>query len=249
MKLRGLWQLAWSEFKLNLRNPAMVFWSIAFPALWMSLFGAIASEPIPGFEYEGLNLANFLLPGGIGLVIVASAFIGTPINLTTYREAGVLKRLRVTPLRTSTLAFGFTLSQFIFMVLGILVLFIIGKIFFNVQVLGSWAALIGMIVFRMITFLVLGSAIGSVVGSWRTAAVVTQIFFLPMLFLSDLFMPISMFPDWLQPICKVLPLTPLNIFLRDIVYGVPLEGLWRLVIMTGWLVLGSVITLKFFKWE
>ena len=60
MKLRGLWQLAWSEFKLNLRNPAMVFWSIAFPALWMSLFGVIASEPIPGFEYEGLNLANFL---------------------------------------------------------------------------------------------------------------------------------------------------------------------------------------------
>lgn len=71
MRLRGLWPIAWSEFRLNLRNPAMVFWPIAFPALWMSLFGAIASEPIPGFEYEGLNLANFLLPGGIGLVIVA----------------------------------------------------------------------------------------------------------------------------------------------------------------------------------
>ena len=36
---------------------------------------------------------------------------------------------------------------------------------------------------------------------------------------------------------------------RDIVYGVPLEGLWRLVIMVGWLVLGTAITLRFFKWE
>ena len=249
MKLRGLWQLAWIEFKLNLRNPAMVFWSIAFPALWVSLFGAIANEPIPGFDYEGLNLANFLLPGGIGLVIVASAFIGTPINMTTYREAGVLKRLRVTPLRTSTLALAFTLSQFIFMVLGILVLFITAKIFFNVQVLGSWSALIGMTVFGMITFLALGSAIGSVVGSWRTAAVVTQIVFIPMLFLSDLFMPISTFPAWLQPLCKALPLTPLNIFLRDIVYGVPLEDLWQLGVLAGWLAVSIIITVRFFRWE
>ena len=249
MKFRGLWQFALSEFKINLREPAMLFWAITFPALWMGLFGAIFSEPMPGFEYEGLNYANFLLSGGIGLVILASAFIGMSTTLATYRETGVLKRLRVTPLRTSTLALSFTLSQIIFITLGILVLFVIGKIFFNVQVLGSWAALIGMIVFGMITFLALGSAIGSVVGSWRTAAVVTQIFFIPMLFLSDLFMPISMFPDWLQPICKALPLTPLNIFLRDIVYGVPLEGLWQLGIMAGWLVLGSIITLKFFRWE
>ena len=250
MKFTGLWQLAWNEFKLNLRDPMMVFWSIAFPALWMGLFGSIFKEPMPGFGYEeSLSHANFLLPGGIGIVILASAFIGMPIALTTYRETGVLKRLRVTPLKPSTLALGFTISQFIFIALGVLVLFIVGKIFFNIQVLGSWAALIGMIVFGMITFLTLGSAIGSVVGSWRTAAVVTQIFFMPMLFLSDLFMPISMFPDWLQPICKALPLTPLNIFLRDIVYGVSLEGLWRLVIMFGWFVLGTAITLRFFKWE
>ena len=70
-----------------------------------------------------------------------------------------------------------------------------------------------------------------------------------MIFLSDLFMPISMFPDWLQPICKALPLTPLNIFLRDIVYGVPMEDLWQLGVLAGWLVVASVITVRFFRWE
>jgi ABC-2 type transport system permease protein len=249
MKLRGLWQLAWSEFKLNLREPAMLFWALVFPALWISLFGAIFKEPMPGFGYEGLNYANFLLPGGIGLVILASAFIGMPITLTTYRETGVLKRLRVTPLKTSTLALGVTLSQFIFMFLGIVVLFVVGKIFFNVQVLGSWAALIGMIVVGMITFLALGSAIGSVTRSPRAANVITMMLFMPMIFLSDMFLPISTLPAGLQPICKALPLTPLNTVLRDIVYGVPLNELWQLGILAGWLVLASVITLKFFKWE
>jgi len=247
--MRGLWQLTLAELRLNLRNPMMVFWSIAFPVLWMSLFGAIFSEPMPGYQYEGLNYANFLLPGGIAIVILASAFIGMPIALTTYKETGVLKRLRVTPLKTSTLALGFTLSQFIFIALGIVVLFIVGKLAFDVQVLGSWAVLIGVIIFGMLTFLALGGAIGSLVGSWRAAAVITQIIFIPMLFLSDMFMPISIFPAGLQPICKALPLTPLNIILRDIVYGVPLDNLWRLWIMAGWLIVGSIITVRFFRWE
>ena len=247
--MRGLWQLTLAELRLNLRNPMMVFWSIAFPVLWMSLFGAIFSEPMPGYEYVGLSYANFLLPGGIAIVILASAFIGMPIALTTYKETGVLKRLRVTPLKTSTLALGFTLSQFIFIALGIVVLFIVGKLAFDVQVLGSWAVLIGVIIFGMLTFLALGGAIGSLVGSWRAAAVITQIIFIPMLFLSDMFMPISIFPAGLQPICKALPLTPLNIILRDIVYGVPLDNLWRLWIMAGWLIVGSIITVRFFRWE
>jgi len=204
---------------------------------------------MPGYEYVGLSYANFLLPGGIAIVILASAFIGMPIALTTYKETGVLKRLRVTPLKTSTLALGFTLSQFIFIALGIIVLFIVGKLAFDVQVLGSWAVLIGVIIFGMLTFLALGGAIGSLVGSWRAAAVITQIIFIPMLFLSDMFMPISIFPAGLQPICKALPLTPLNIVLRDIIYGVPLDNLWRLWIMAGWLVVGAIITVRFFRWE
>lgn len=247
--MRGLWQLTLTELRLNLRNPMMVFWSIAFPVLWMSLFGAIFSEPMPGYEYVGLSYANFLLPGGIAIVILASAFIGMPIALTTYKETGVLKRLRVTPLKTSTLALGFTFSQFIFIAIGIIVLFVVGKLAFDVQVLGSWAVLIGVIIFGMLTFLALGGAIGSLVGSWRAAAVITQIIFIPMLFLSDMFMPISIFPDWLQPVCKALPLTPLNIVLRDIIYGVPLDNLWRLWIMAGWLVVGGIITVRFFRWE
>lgn len=141
--MRGLGQLAWSEFKLNLRDPMMTFWSLAFPALWLVFNSVIFSEPIPGSGYEGLNYASFLLPGSISLVILCSSFIGVPLTLTTYRETAVLRRLQVTPVKTSTLALGFTISQFAFMVVGMLVLFVVGKIFFNIQVLGSWSILSG----------------------------------------------------------------------------------------------------------
>ena len=248
MRLSGLWQLAWIEFKLNLREPEMLFWAIAFPALWMGFFGAIFNELV---DYYGvsLNQANYLLPGGIGIVICATSFVGMSTTLATYRDSGVLKRLRVTPLKTSTLALGFALSQLIFIALGIIVLFVIGLAAFGVQVLGSWAALIGVMIFGMVTLLALGTAIGSIARSPRAATIITLMIFMPMIFLSEMWMPISLFPTWLQPICQALPLTPLITLARDIVFGVELGDLWRFGIMALWLVLGTLITLRFFRWE
>ena len=249
MKLRGLWQLALNEFRLNMRDPLVLFWSIIFPTIWMVFMAVIVKVPIPGFGYKGLNYASFLLPASIGLVILSSSFVGVPITLTIYRETAVLKRLRVTPVKTSTLVLSFAISQFIFIVVGILALFIIGKIFFNIQVLGSWAAFIGVTIFGMATFLAIGSAIGSIARSFRAANIIIWTLFTPMLMLSELFMPISIFPAWLQPICRALPLTPIITILRDIVYGVPMQDMWRLGVLAGWLVVSSIITVRFFKWE
>jgi ABC-2 type transport system permease protein len=247
--MRGLRQLAWSEFKLNLRDPMMTFGSLAFPALWLVFSSVIFSEPIPGSGYEGLNYASFLLPGSIGLVILCASFIGVPLTLTTYRETAVLRRLRVTPVKTSTLALSFTISNLVFVVVGILILFVVGKIFFNIQVLGSWAVFIGVTFFGMITFLAIGSAIGSIAPSFRTANIIIWTIFTPMIMLSELFLPISILPAWIHPIAKALPLTPVNTILRDIVYGVPLDDLWRLGVLGGWVVVAGIITVRFFRWE
>ena len=138
--MTGMGQIAWTEFKLNLRDPMMVFWSLAFPTLWLVLMVAIIPERIPGFDYEGLNDASFFFPAGISLVIVCASFIGVPLTLTTYRETGVLRRLRVTPVKVLTLASSFSLSQFGFVVVGILVLVAVGYAAFDLQMAGSWAA-------------------------------------------------------------------------------------------------------------
>lgn len=247
--MKGLARLTRTEFRLNLRDPAMAFWSLVFPALWLVFNAAIFREPIPGSGYEGLNYASFLLPGSIGLVLLSASFIGVPQTLTSYRETGVLRRLRVTPVRTSTLALSFSLSQFAFVVVGILVQFAVGKVFLHVQVLGSWAAFIGVTALGMVTFLAIGSAVGSVSASFRAANIIIWSLFTPMIMLSELFLPIAILPAWLQPIARALPLTPVNTLLRDIVYGAPLHDLWRLGILAAWILVAGVITVRFFRWE
>lgn len=247
--MRGLWPLTWNEFKLNLRDPLVVFWSLAFPPLWLVFNSVIFSQPIPGSGYEGLNYASFLLPGSIGIVILSASFIGVPLTLTTYRETGVLRRLRVTPVKTSTLALSFSISNLVFVVVGALILLLVGKVFFNIQILGSWAAFMGVTVFGMVTFLAIGCAIGGVAPSSRIANIIIWSLFTPMLMLSEIFLPIAILPAWIQPIAKALPLTPVNTILRDIVYGVPLHDLWRLGVLAGWTVIAGVVTVRFFRWE
>lgn len=247
--MKGLFELAWNEFKLNLRDPLMVFWSLAFPALWMAFSVVIFSQPIPGSGYEGLNYASFLLPGSIGLVILSASFIGAPLTLTNYRENGVLRRLRVTPVKIATLVFSFSISQFAFVVVGILILFAVGKAFLDVQVLGSWVAFSGVTVLGMVAFFAIGSAVGSIARSFRSANIIIWSMYMPMIMLSEFFLPIAILPAWLQLIARALPLTPVNTLLRDIVYGVPLHDLWRLGILGGWTVVASIITVRFFRWE
>jgi hypothetical protein len=67
--------------------------------------------------------------------------------------------------------------------------------------------------------------------------------------LSEQFSPLSILPAWLQPVACALPLAPLNTLLRDIVYGVPVEDLWRLGVLGGWIVVATILTVRFFRWE
>ena len=67
----------------------------------------------------------------------------------------------------------------------------LGLLFMAVEILGSWLAFAGVILVGMITFLALGAAIGSVSPSMRAANIIIWVIFLPMLMLSELFLPIS----------------------------------------------------------
>ncbi len=116
-----------------------------------------------------------------------------------------------------------------------------------IRILGSAPAFVGVPVCATVTFLALGSAIGSVARTTRTANIIIWSAFTPMLMLSELFMPLSLLPGWLQPIARALPLTPVNTLLRDIVFGVPLHDPWRFGVLGAWAVVSLVLTVRFFR--
>ena len=103
MMLRGLWKLTWIEIKIFLREPLGAFGTIGFPVLVFLVLGRIAGR---GLAPPALAASSFIrvgLPVLASLLIAVSAVLSLVTIISIYREGGILKRLRATPLRPQTI--------------------------------------------------------------------------------------------------------------------------------------------------
>jgi len=197
-----------------------------------------------------LSFIDFFVPGILAMSIMQSGLFGV-LPLVEWREKKVLKRLGVTPLTRGTVV----ASQLIFR-LGIAVVqaaIIIGVAYaaFGVPILGSWLMLIGLIVLGTLLFIALGYVVGARVKTVEGATPIVNLISFPMMFLSGVFWPVEMMPDFIRPVIMALPLTYLGDAFRQVmVESPPLYSMGiDLAVMVGWLAVCMFLTVRFFKWE
>jgi len=100
--LRGLWQLTWIEIKIFLREPLGAVGSIVVPVLVFIVLGRVVGRrPLPAPEASGLIRVE--LPVFVTVLIALNAVLSLVTIIAIYREGGILKRLRATPLRPHTI--------------------------------------------------------------------------------------------------------------------------------------------------
>src|SRR5680860_1394852 len=91
--VRGLGELTAMDLRLYLREPIAAFFTLAFPPLLLVLFGAIYGNE-PATMFEGRGAMDVSLPAYTALILGTVAFLGIPINVSSNRETGVLRRYR-----------------------------------------------------------------------------------------------------------------------------------------------------------
>jgi ABC-2 type transport system permease protein len=107
--MRGFWKLTLMELKLFLREPTAAFFTLAFPLMLLFLFGSIyGNEPTPFFG--GYGSVDVSVPGYTALIIGTSGLLTLAITMASYREHGVLRRLKATPLRPQAILLEFRLT-------------------------------------------------------------------------------------------------------------------------------------------
>jgi ABC-2 type transport system permease protein len=202
----ALARLTVTELKLFLREPMLVFWTVAFPLLLLVIFGLIPSfkETHPG--YQGLTVLETYVPIIIVTMLALLSFFSLPVTLATYREQRILRRLQTTPAgpaRVLTAQLAVTVSAAAVMVTAILVL---GRLAFAVpfpEAPGIW------VVVALLTAactLSLGLLIAAIAPNPRVAAATGNILFFPLMFFSGLWLPIPSMPEMLQHISHATPL-------------------------------------------
>ena len=243
--MNALWNLTWTEAKLFLREPAAVFFTLLFPLLLLLVFGAIfGNAPIADTGFGNVDRS---VPGYIAIMIGALSLIGVPITLATYRENGVLRRFRVTPLPTGLFLAAHGLVALVMVLVGTGLVIGAGVALFDLRLPAAPIGVGAATVLGSLSFLALGFLLGGTLPTARTAQAVGMALFFPMLFLSGAALPRMVFPDLLQQISLYVPLTHVVILLQNGWMGNGWNTL-ALAVLTGLLVAGTAGSIALFRW-
>ena len=124
--LRGLWRLAWLEIKIFLREPLGAIGSIAIPVVAFVIMSRVGGPQLA----DTPGVPRFIaadLPIFAGLLTLASAVLSFVAIIAIYREGGILKRLRATPLRPYTILTAHVLVKLLFTAITLVALIVAGR--------------------------------------------------------------------------------------------------------------------------
>lgn len=247
--MRGFWKLTWTESKLFLREPMAAFFTLAFPLMLLFLFGSIFGNK-PTSAFGGYGAVDVSVPDYTAMIIATSGLLGITITMASYRERGILRRLKATPLRPQTILGAQVIVIFLMTALGMILLVIAGKVVYGLRFNGSVLSVLAAFVLGSMSFFALGFLLAGVLPTARTAQIVAMVLFYPMIFLSGATIPREMLPESIRQVAQVLPLSHVVTLLRGLWMGDPWEKhLTEVGILAVLLVVGVLVSSKTFRWE
>jgi ABC-2 type transport system permease protein len=248
--LRGLWRLTWLEIKIFVREPLGFIGTVGVPVLLFLVLGRLFSRPAVAPTPYARELMNTGVPVFASVLIALSAVLSLVTIMATYREGGILKRLRATPLRPHTILTAHVLVKGLLTAATLAFMMVVGKRVYPVPLDVRFVSFTIALVVSTVSLLSIGFLIASVVPSARFAQPIGSLVFYPMLTVSGLFVPISALPPGLQTLSHVVPLTYAVNLLRGIWIGEPWSAhLLDVVALAACFVACTVLSAKVFRWE
>lgn len=197
------------------------------------------------------NYLAFLVPGMLAFTVMQISIAGSGYNIVEYRRKGILKRLFVTPLEPSSFIGGLVLSRATVCLIQLSLLLLYALFVLEVPLAGSLALLYFVIILGTSMFLSLGFCLGSLAKTQQAIMALGNLVTFPQMFLSGIFYPIDILPDWIQPLAQLLPLSFLADALRGIVVdAATLTTLWpELLGLLVWTTLFLLASIRMFVWK
>jgi ABC-2 type transport system permease protein len=238
----------------QIRYEQLLFWRSREAAIFVFLlpvllFLLLAS--VYGDEIDGRDAKTYLLVGMIGYGVANTAFGGLAIFLVLRREAGILKRIRATPLPAPAYLAAVLVSTLLVFALQVAALLAVGVFLFDAEVPDNPAGTLLVLVAGALAFAALGVAAAAVIRSSEGASPMVNVVILPMAFLSGSFGPPEDYPAVLEAIGAVLPLRHflelLGATYLDGESALRDGGSWA--VLAVWALGGLVIAWRFFGWQ
>jgi len=199
----------------------------------------------------GARYIDFLVPGLVGLGIMSNGVWGLGFSIVDTRRRKLTKRMMATPMSRLDYLLSYLIWRVMLLPIEVVIPIAFGALVFSVPIRGSWFAIGALCLLASMMFSAIGILVGSRAKTIEAVSGIINIVIMPMWVVSGVFFSAQRFPEWGQPMIKVLPLTLLLDALRAIqLHGAGLWDVWfELAAISGWLIVCFVAGLKLFRWK
>ena len=238
------------EQKLYWRSPSSAVFTFAFPIILLVIFGTLnqreSLRALGGTSYN-----QYYVPGIIAFGVISACYTNLAIGLCFRRDAGVLKRIRGTPLPPWLFMAASIGSSLVVSLLLVVLTASVGILVYGVTFPGRWAALILTLIIGAFCFCGLGLAMTCVISTATASPAIVNGVLFPILFISGTFYPVQA-SSLLGRIASVFPVQPFEQAMFAVfdprVLGSGIEAK-PLLLMLGWGIVALVVAVKRFRWE
>jgi ABC-2 type transport system permease protein len=249
---RALLQV-WYTNKAFRRNPAAAFFTLVFPIMFLVIFSVIfGNNQMRLAGGVTVSVATFYVPAIATFSVITACYTNIAMGLTFSRDAGVLKRTRGSPLPAWAFLFGRIVHSVLIALLLVAICAAFGAIFYHATLpTRTLPAFLLTLVVGASAFCALGIAMTAAIPNADAAPAVVNASILPLLFISNVFIPLNNPPAWLDFISKVFPVRHFADALIGSFFALNGSGLQGrdLLIVGVWGLAGLLISLRFFSWE
>jgi ABC-2 type transport system permease protein len=244
------------------RNPASAFFTFAFPLMFLVIFTVLfgTSETCIGAVVAGrgcvgqtVSTSTFYVASISAFSVITACYTNIAISLSFSRDLGILKRIRGTPLPSWAYLFGRIVHAIFVATLLVAICAIFGRLFYHAKLpISSLGPFLLTLVVGAASFSALGMAITAVIPNADASPAIVNASILPLLFISDVFIPLENPPAWLDVTAKIFPV-------KHFVEGMlasyfPLPGhsaikAGDLLIVGIWGLAGLLLAIRYFSWE
>ena len=246
----GLAKLTWIEIKVFMREPMGAFGTIGVPVLLYLVLGHFIPSKPGSSSFAAAGYSAVHLPVFIAIFIAINTVLSLVTIVSIYREGGILKRLRATPLRPQTILSAHVIVKLLLTAATLALMFLAGKRYAGFGAPVHLASFTLALLVTTLSILSIGFLIASIVPTARFAQPIGAVILYPMVGISGLFVPIVMFPPALQTVARLNPFT----YSVNLLQGIWMGDSWfahsgDLAALALVFLVCTALSARFFRWE
>ena len=200
---------------------------------------------------QNASYIDWFIPGILGMSLMNSGIIGISTSFVSFREKGILRRIKVTPFALWKFLLARIVAALAMSLITSGILIGIGWLLFDLTVRGNWALILLALLLSAMAMLAIGYAVAAVARNTEAAGSYANMITFPMMFLSGVFFPLGAMPGWLQPLINLMPLKYAVEALRGpMLDGAGVGETWpQLAVLLVIFAVFLAFAVRFFRWD